>query len=169
MIDGADLSDTVKQDASIVFRRLGEAEAALHNLALEKVHFHEVGAVDSICDIVASCLALSLLGIDRIYISAVNVGSRTVRTEHGTLPIPAPATARLLYGRHVYSRGLAAELTTPRGAALLFLATSFGPLPAMKITSSGYGAGDHDFAEHANVLRAIIGECAQGENSAQAR
>ena len=89
MIDGADLSDTVKQDASIVFRRLGEAEAALHNLALEKVHFHEVGAVDSICDIVASCLALSLLGIDRIYISAVNVGSRTVRTEHGTLPIPA--------------------------------------------------------------------------------
>ena len=167
MIERADLPDLVKQDASIVFRRLGETEAAIHNLPLEKVHFHEVGAVDSICDIVAACLAISLLGIDRIYSSPLNVGSGTVQTEHGLLPIPAPATARLLCGRPVYSRGPAAELTTPTGAALVSaLVTSFGPLPAMKITSSGYGAGDLDFSEHANVLRAIIGEGAPQADAA---
>jgi len=159
MIDQADLPDLVKEDASKVFRCLGEAEAAVHNVPIEKVHFHEVGAVDSICDIVAACLALALLGVDRVYSSAVNVGSGTVETEHGLLAVPAPATARLLLGRPVYSRGPAVELTTPTGAALACtLARSFGPMPAMKIISSGYGAGDMDFPGHANVLRAIIGE-----------
>ncbi len=159
MIEQAALPDLVKEDASRVFRRLGEAEAAVHNVPLEKVHFHEVGAVDSICDIVGSCLALALLKIDRVYVSPLNVGSGTVETEHGILPVPAPATARLLQGWTVYSRGPAAELTTPTGAALACsLAARLRPLPAMKITASGYGAGDWDFTEHANVLRAIIGE-----------
>ncbi|HTX36894.1 MAG TPA: LarC family nickel insertion protein [Bryobacteraceae bacterium] len=159
MIERADLPDLAKEDASRVFRVLGEAEAAVHQVPVEKVHFHEVGAVDSICDIVGACLALVLLGIDRVFSSPLNVGSGTVETEHGLLPVPAPATARLLYGRPVYCRGPAVELTTPTGAALACtLATSFGPSPAMKITASGYGAGDRDFPEHANVLRALIGE-----------
>ncbi len=173
MIEQAALPDLVKEDAPGVFSRLGDAEAAVRNVPLEKVHFHEVGAVDSICDIVGSCLALALLGIDRVYSSPVNVGSGTVETEHGILPVPAPATARLLPGWAVYSRGPAAELTTPTGAALACsLAASFGPLPAMRITASGYGAGDRDFPEHANVLRAIIREAtldAQSESALGSR
>src|SRR5208283_5323389 len=106
------------QNASAVFTRLGEAEAQVHGMPIEKVHFHEVGAADSIADIVGACLALDLLGIDEVYTSAINVGSGTVKTEHGILPVPAPATAALLVGRPVYSRGPAVELTMPTGAAL---------------------------------------------------
>jgi uncharacterized protein (TIGR00299 family) protein len=159
MIDGADLPPAVRERASAVFLRLGEAEATVHNVPVENIHFHEVGAVDSICDIVSSCLALELLGIDRVYSSPVNIGAGTVRTEHGILPVPAPATARLLYGKPVYSRGPAVELTTPTGAALAStIAVSFGSIPPMTIAAIGYGAGDRDFPEHANVLRVILGE-----------
>jgi uncharacterized protein (TIGR00299 family) protein len=123
------------------------------------VHFHEVGAVDSICDVVGACVALDLLQIDEVLCSAVNTGSGVTTTEHGVLPVPTPATALLLKDKPVYARGPALELTTPTGAAIASaLASGFGPMPAMKIASIGYGAGDKDFTEHANVLRVIIGE-----------
>jgi len=166
MIHGADLSEKVKQNAERVFRVLAEAEAAVHGVNIEKVHFHEVGAVDSICDIVGACVALELLGIDKIYCSPINVGSGTVYTEHGVLPVPAPATARLLRDRPIYSSGPAMELTTPTGAAFVTaLAEGFGALPAMRIRSIGYGAGDRDFATQANVVRVMVGEASGAAES----
>src|SRR5580658_3837730 len=159
MIDAAPLGARSKRNASAVFEKLGQAEAKVHGVPIEKVHFHEVGAADSIADIVGACVALDLMGVEEVHISAINVGSGTVETEHGTLPVPAPATAALLAGMPVYARGPAMELTTPTGAALAAtLASSFGPLPAMRIASIGHGAGDRDFPQHANVLRALIGE-----------
>ena len=159
MIDAADLPPAVKAKSEKAFRLLGEAEAAVHGVDIEEVHFHEVGAVDSICDIVGICLAFELLAVERIYCSAINVGSGTVKTEHGILPVPAPATARLLEGKPIYSRGPALELTTPTGAAVVAaLATDFGALPPMRISAQGYGAGDHDFADHANVVRVLVGK-----------
>ena len=159
MIDAASLPDAVKKNASAVFQRLGEAESSVHDQPIEKVHFHEVGAVDSIADIVGACLAFHLLGVDRIACSPVNVGSGTVNTEHGVLPVPAPATAKLLRDKPIYARGPAVELTTPTGAAVVTtLAEKFGAMPPMRIAKIGYGAGDKDFTEHANVLRVMIGE-----------
>jgi uncharacterized protein (TIGR00299 family) protein len=159
MIEKAGLAPRAKVKSIEVFTRLGEAEASVHGVELRKVHFHEVGAADSIADIVGACVALELLGIDEVHVSAVNVGSGTVQTEHGLLPVPAPATARLLAGKPVYAKGPEVELTTPTGAAIAAaLAASFGPMPAMRIAALGYGAGDRDFPHHANVLRAVIGE-----------
>jgi uncharacterized protein (TIGR00299 family) protein len=159
LIDRGRFSGRAKENASAVFRRLGEAEAQVHGVPVEKVHFHEVGAVDSIADIAGACIALDLLGIEEIHASAINVGGGTVKTEHGVLPVPAPATALLLVGKPVYARGPEVELTTPTGAALAAtLATSFGPLPAMRLSSIGHGAGDRDFKEQPNVLRALIGD-----------
>jgi len=159
MIDKSPLTDRAKQNASNVFRRLGEAEARVHGVPVEKVHFHEVGAVDSIADIVGACVALDLLGIGEIHTSAINVGSGTVNTEHGMLPVPAPATAALLEGKPIYARGPAVELTTPTGAALVAtLSAHFGALPAMSILSIGYGAGDRDFKDQPNVLRVLVGD-----------
>lgn len=159
MIARAPLSPRSQAAASAVFLRLGEAEAGVHGVPVEKVHFHEVGAVDSIADIVGACVALDLLDVSEVHSSAINVGSGTVQTEHGLLPVPAPATASLLAGKPIYSRGPEVELTTPTGAALaVTLASSFGPLPAMRISSIGHGAGDRDFKQHANVLRVLIGD-----------
>jgi uncharacterized protein (TIGR00299 family) protein len=159
MIDGSKLPNAVKQTSARVFQRLGEAEAKVHGVPIEKVHFHEVGAADSICDIAGACLGFHLLGIDEIYASAINVGNGTVKTEHGILPVPTPATAELLQGKPIYARGPAMELTTPTGAAIAAtLAREFGALPAMKLLASGYGAGDRDFPDNANVLRVLIGE-----------
>ena len=159
MIHAAELPLRAKENSERVFQALAKAEAAAHGVPIEKVHFHEVGAVDSICDVVGACLALELLAVDKLYCSSINVGSGTVNTEHGVLPVPAPATARLLEGRPVYSRGPAMELTTPTGAAFVSaLAESFGAMPAMTIRSSGYGAGDNDFREHANVVRVLVGD-----------
>ncbi len=159
LIGRAPIADRAKNNAFAVFQRLGEAEARVHGVSIEKIHFHEVGASDSIADIVGACVALDLLGIEQVYSSAINVGSGTVNTEHGVLPVPAPATAALLQGKPIYARGPELELTTPTGAALaVTLAASFGPVPAMNIASIGYGAGDHDFKEHANVLRVLVGE-----------
>jgi pyridinium-3,5-bisthiocarboxylic acid mononucleotide nickel chelatase len=159
MIEKAPLSERAKQNASDVFRRLGDAEARVHGVPVEKVHFHEVGAVDSIADIVGACVALDLLDIGEIHTSAINVGSGTVNTEHGMLPVPAPATAKLLEGRPIYARGPAVELTTPTGAALAAtLSAHFGALPAMSIAAIGYGAGDRDFKDQPNVLRVLVGE-----------
>ena len=159
MIDRAPLSSRAKLTASSVFQRLGEAEAQVHGVPLQKVHFHEVGAVDSIADIVGASIALDLLDVDQVHVSPVNVGSGTVNTEHGVLPVPAPATANLLKGKPVYARGPEIELTTPTGAALaVTLGQSFGPLPPMRIENIGHGAGDRDFPMQANVLRVLLGE-----------
>jgi pyridinium-3,5-bisthiocarboxylic acid mononucleotide nickel chelatase len=166
LIAKSGISERAKQNASAVFQRLGEAEAKVHNIAIERVHFHEVGAVDSICDIVGACIGLDLLDVGAVYCSAVNVGSGTVKTEHGVLPVPAPATTELLTGKPIYARGPALELTTPTGAAIAAtLAREFGALPPMNVVASGYGAGDRDFPEHANVLRALIGETSGAEES----
>jgi uncharacterized protein (TIGR00299 family) protein len=155
-----------KQNAAAVFQRLGEAEAKVHDIPLDNVHFHEVGAVDSICDIVGACVGLDLLDVGAVYSSAVNVGSGTVRTEHGVLPVPAPATSELLTGKPIYARGPSLELTTPTGAAIAAtLAAEFGALPPMRVIASGYGAGDYDFPEHANVLRVLIGETSGAKES----
>jgi uncharacterized protein (TIGR00299 family) protein len=161
LIEYSSISLRAKSGACAVFRRLGEAEAQVHGVPLERVHFHEVGAADSIADIAGACIALDLLGIDELHVSPVNTGSGTVKTEHGILPVPAPATAILLQGKPIYARGPQVELTTPTGAALaVTLASRFGSLPAMNISSVGYGAGDRDFTKHPNVLRAIVGESA---------
>ncbi len=166
IIGRANLTARARQNASTVFQRLGEAEASVHGVPIEKVHFHEVGAIDSIADIVGACVALDLLDVDEVHASAINVGSGTAKMEHGVLPIPAPATAALLKGKPIYSRGPEVELTTPTGAAIVAaLAKSAGRIPAMHIASIGYGAGDHDFKEQPNVLRALIGESARAEES----
>ena len=166
MIEAGAMSDRARRNAIAVFQRLGEAEATVHAVSIEKVHFHEVGAADSIADIVGACVALDSLNVDSIACSAINVGSGTCSTEHGILPVPAPATARLLEGVPVYSRGPAVELTTPTGAAVVVtLASRFGALSPMKILRTGYGAGDKEFQEHANVLRATIGETAGAEEA----
>jgi hypothetical protein len=159
MISSAALPERAKHNAASVFQRLAEVESRIHQEPVERLHFHEVGAVDSISDIVGACLGFELLGVDEIYCSALNLGSGTVASAHGVLPVPAPATAALLEGKPVYSRGPAVELTTPTGAAVAAtLARSFGPLPPLRIAAIGYGAGDRDFPEHANVLRVIVGE-----------
>jgi hypothetical protein len=159
IIDRATISARAKKNAAEVFHRLAEAESSVHGVSIEKVHFHEVGAADSIADIVGACVAFDLLNVDDVHSSPINVGSGTVMTEHGVLPIPAPATANLLAGKPIYARGPAMELTTPTGAALAAtLSSAFGVLPPMRISSVGHGAGDRDFKESPNVLRVLIGE-----------
>src|SRR5262245_43914962 len=130
LITGATLTERAKNNAIAIFRKLGEAEATVHGTSIEKVHFHEVGAADSISDIVGAAVALDLLGVEDVVCSAVNTGSGTVNTEHGLLPVPAPATARLLHGVPVYARGPALELTTPTGAAIAAtLSRAYGSIP----------------------------------------
>jgi pyridinium-3,5-bisthiocarboxylic acid mononucleotide nickel chelatase len=159
MIQDAALPERARENAAAVFERLAEAEAGVHQVAVEQVHFHEVGAVDSIADIVGACVAFELLGVTAIVCSPLNVGSGLTETAHGILPVPAPATAVLLEGKPIYAEGPAVELTTPTGAALaVTLARDFGVLPPMRIRHTGYGAGSHDFAGRANVLRVILGE-----------
>lgn len=159
IISAGELSAKARDNALAVFRRLGEAEATSHGVPIEKVHFHEVGAVDSICDIAGACVALDSLGVEEIYCSRINVGSGTVETEHGTLPVPTPATATLLTGKPIYAAGPQTELTTPTGAALMTtLAAGFGALPAVRMLAQGFGAGDKDFPMQANVLRVLVGE-----------
>jgi len=159
MIEKAALPARAKTNAAAVFQRLAEAEAAVHQIPADQVHFHEVGAADSIADIVAACLGFELLGVTEIVSSPLNVGSGTAHTAHGVLPVPAPATAALLEGQPIYADGPAVELTTPTGAALaVTLARGFGGLPPLKIVATGYGAGGWDFPNRANVLRVILGE-----------
>ena len=153
------LSGAGKARAVHLFERLAEAEAAVHDMPVEKVHLHEVGAIDSIVDIVGAVYALEEVGATRITSSPLNVGGGTVTCAHGVLPVPAPATARLLQGVPVYSGAVQAELVTPTGALLITdYASAFGTMPPMRIDATGYGAGDRDFPGHPNVLRAFIGE-----------
>ena len=165
LLHGAALPEQVRRQSLAVFSRLAEAEAALHGCAPEQVHFHELGACDTIADIVGCCIALQRLGIEELHCSALNLGSGTVQTEHGLLPVPAPATAALLKGVPVYSSGIPHELVTPTGAALVAtLSKRFGPIPPLKIEAIGYGAGSKDLAAVANVLRVILGETTGAES-----
>jgi uncharacterized protein (TIGR00299 family) protein len=159
MLDASALPESAKALAVHVFEVLGAAEAQVHGVPVEKVHFHEVGAVDSICDIAGACLGLELLGIDSVHCSPINTGSGTVEADHGVMPVPTPATALLLNGKPAYARGPETELTTPTGAALMSaLSTGFGALPPMKVAAQGFGAGTKDFPQMANVVRVLIGE-----------
>jgi pyridinium-3,5-bisthiocarboxylic acid mononucleotide nickel chelatase len=157
-IERSALTREGKDRAVHLFERLGEAEAAIHAMPLDTIHLHEVGAIDSIIDIVGAVHGMNWLGADRVVASPLNVGSGTVECAHGTFPVPAPATARLLQGVPVYSGAVAAELVTPTGALLVTeYAESFGVLPQMRLESMGYGAGNRDFTGHPNVLRIIVG------------
>ena len=159
MVDGSSLSETAKKRSKQLFRRLAQTEAEIHQMPVEKVHLHEVGAVDSIIDIAGAVFGIERLGVDRIVVSPLNVGSGTVTCEHGVMPVPAPATARLIEGVPVYSSGPAVELLTPTGALILTdYADAFGTMPPMTIRQSGYGAGDREFPEHPNLLRVLIGD-----------
>jgi len=164
MIDAASLSPRAAENAAKIFRRLGEAEAKVHDVPIEKVHFHEVGAVDSIVDIVGAAIGFDLLGIEQFACSAMDVGGGRVQTEHGLLPVPAPATAELLCGAPTFSSGIQKELVTPTGAAIATtLASSYGRIPPMRVSAIGYGAGSAELAEQPNVLRLLIGESLAGE------
>jgi uncharacterized protein (TIGR00299 family) protein len=168
IISTSELKESVKERAIRIFRRLGEVEAAIHNVPVEKVHFHEVGAWDSIADIVGACIGFDLLGIEKIHCSALNLGSGTVKAAHGVMPVPAPATAALVAEVPTYSEGPAAELTTPTGAAIVTtLAEGFGAMPAMRISATGYGAGDKDFPGRPNLLRVLIGETTSATESTE--
>jgi uncharacterized protein (TIGR00299 family) protein len=158
-IEGAHLAPRVAARATRIFERLAEAEAKVHNIEVEKIHFHEVGAVDSIVDIVGSAIGFELLGIDEFACSRFDVGGGQVNTAHGVLPVPAPATAELLRGAPTYSSGVALELVTPTGAAIATtLATRYEEIPPMTLRTIGYGAGSADFKEKANVMRLLIGD-----------
>lgn len=159
IIEKSGLKPEVKEIALKVFRVIADAEAEAHGVPVEKVHFHEVGAVDSIVDVVGSAVGFVEMGIREVYSSAVNVGSGTVKSGHGILPVPAPATAHILRGVLTYADGPQMELTTPTGAAILkAMAKSFGTQPAMNVTAVGMGAGSHDFPNRPNVLRLFLGD-----------
>jgi len=159
IIEGSRLEESIKRRASEIFRRLAEAEARVHNVPVERVHFHEVGAVDAIVDVVGACIGFELLGVERFAASALHVGSGTVEMEHGRFPVPPPAVAELLRGAPVYSTEVRGELVTPTGAAIVAtLCESFGPLPVMRVEASGYGAGTREYEKFPNVLRVIVGE-----------
>jgi uncharacterized protein (TIGR00299 family) protein len=159
LIDGSSLSGAGKDRAKQLFSRLGEAEAAIHGTPLDRVHLHEVGALDSIIDIVGAVHALEMLKVDRFVSSPLNVGSGSVRSAHGTYPVPAPATAWLLRDAPIYAGPQQAELVTPTGALLVTgYAAAFGPVPPMRLKRVGYGAGSRDFHDSPNVLRVLIGE-----------
>jgi pyridinium-3,5-bisthiocarboxylic acid mononucleotide nickel chelatase len=159
IINRSKLSKPVKALSKKIFRALGEAEAKVHGISINKVHFHEIGAVDTIVDIVGSAIGLSYFGIEEVYCSPINTGEGWAKTAHGRLPIPAPAAAELLKGIPIFSSGVKKELTTPTGAAIIkTIAKSFGPLPKIKATAIGTGAGSYKFKEHPNLLRIFIGE-----------
>ncbi len=158
MIDRSNLEDRPKDLAKRIFRHLGEAEAKVHGTTLEKVHFHEVGAIDSIADIVGTAIACHLLDIEEFACSPVPTGQGKIIIAHGEVSVPAPATAELLRGVPLAPSAVKVELTTPTGAAIVAtMVSQFGPLPAMSIDAIGYGAGDRDLEEQANLLRILIG------------
>lgn len=159
MITESPLESAIQQSALAMFRRLGEVEAMLHNEPLENVYFHEVGAVDSLVDVVGAAIGLQALGIESALASPINVGSGTVRTAHGILPVPAPATLELLKGCPIYAGPTRMEMTTPTGAVIVTtVAKRFGSLPMIRVERVGYGAGNRNLPGAPNLLRLMIGE-----------
>jgi hypothetical protein len=162
ILNNSQLAPSVRERAAAIFQRLGEAEAQVHDVPLDKIHFHEVGAVDAIVDIVGACIGFHALGIEKFACSPLNVGGGTAKMAHGTLPVPAPATANLLQRKPTYSNGVQRELVTPTGAAIVAtLCELFGPQPSMSVSAIGYGAGTADLEGQPNVLRIMIGEAAE--------
>jgi pyridinium-3,5-bisthiocarboxylic acid mononucleotide nickel chelatase len=162
ILKDSQLAPQVRERAAAIFQKLGEAEAHVHDVPLERIHFHEVGAVDAIVDIVGACIGFHELGIEKFACSPLNVGGGTAKMAHGVLPVPAPATANLLQGMPTYSNGVQRELVTPTGAAIVAtLCDSFGPQPPMSVSAIGYGAGTAELEGQPNVLRLMIGEAAE--------
>jgi pyridinium-3,5-bisthiocarboxylic acid mononucleotide nickel chelatase len=161
IIDDSQLNTAVKDRASRVFSLLAEAESEVHNVPVERIHFHEVGALDAIIDVVGACIGFELLGVERFVCSALHVGSGTVEIAHGRFPVPPPAVVSLLRGAPIYSTEVKGELVTPTGAAIITAVTQeFGPLPPMVVSSIGYGAGSREYKDFPNALRVIVGETA---------
>jgi len=159
LIQRAQISAQAKSTAIAIFEKLGAAESKIHNIPIDQIHFHEVGAADALVDIICAAVGAEALAVDEFISSPLNVGGGTVTCAHGTFPVPAPATVELLKGIPVYSSGIQAELVTPTGAAIVAtLATRFSHFPEMKIENTGYGAGTYAFPGHANVLRITVGE-----------
>lgn len=159
MIEAAGFDEEVKEMALRIFKKIGEAEGLIHGISLEKVHFHEVGAVDSITDIIGAAILIHQLEISQIKSSPIPVGTGKIHIDHGIYPVPAPATLEILKGVPIEQSNIRFELTTPTGAAIVaVLAEEFCTIPPMKVTSIGYGAGTKTFPNHPNVLRVIIGE-----------
>jgi uncharacterized protein (TIGR00299 family) protein len=166
IIEKAAISGTAKATAIRIFEALGEAEAEIHNTSIEQVHFHEVGAVDALVDIVCAAVGAESLAVEQWICSPLNVGGGTVKCAHGTLPVPAPATLKLLRDAPVYSSGPQVELVTPTGAAIVkTLSSRFASFPAMKVERAGYGAGTREFPEHPNLLRLTMGEAEKAEGA----
>lgn len=158
LMEHLSLPRAVRDDALAVYRRIAEAESKVHGTTVDQIHFHEVGTLDALADVVGVCLLMHLLAPEKVYASSVHVGSGQVRCAHGVLPVPAPATALLLAGVPIYGGAIQGELCTPTGAALLtHFVTKFGELPAMRLLKSGYGMGTKDFPA-ANCVRAMLGE-----------
>ena len=167
IIEKSAISSTAKATAIRIFETLGEAEAEVHNTSVERVHFHEIGAVDALVDIVCAAVGAESLAVEEWVCSPLNVGGGTVKCAHGTLPVPAPATLRLLRDAPVYSSGPQVELVTPTGAAIVkALSSRFAAFPAMKMEKAGYGAGTREFSEHPNLLRLTIGEAGLADSAA---
>ena len=163
IIGRARISETARATALRIFQALGGAEAKIHNKDIESIHFHEVGAVDAIVDIVCAAVGAEALGVDEWHCSEMNVGSGTVECAHGTLPVPAPATLELLKGVPTYSGTIKKEMVTPTGAAIVrALVKEFGAMPTITIESCGYGAGARNFESAPNVLRIAVGERVEG-------
>ena len=159
IIDAADLTDGVKERSKVIFRRLAEAEAEVHGVDIQKVHFHEVGAIDAIVDVVGACIGFEMLGVERFVCSNIHVGSGFVAMAHGKYPVPPPAVANLLEGVPAYSTEISGELITPTGAAIITtLCSEYGPIPEMVIERSGYGAGTREYDGFPNVLRMMVGD-----------
>ena len=159
IIESAPLSETVRTRATRIFTRLGEAEARIHHVPIEHIHFHEVGALDAIIDVVGACIAFELLDVDRFVSSPLHVGSGIIEMAHGRYPVPPPAVVELLKGAPVYSTHITGELVTPTGAAIIStVCDEYGTLPPMRLAASGYGAGTRQYQDFPNVLRVLIGE-----------
>ncbi|HTX43625.1 MAG TPA: nickel pincer cofactor biosynthesis protein LarC [Methanocella sp.] len=162
IIGDSRLPEDIKATSGHIFARLARAESKIHGVPVEEVHFHEVGALDTIADVVGAAMCYRASGAGALYASPLNVGGGLVRTSHGVLPVPAPATLELLSGAPVYATGTEAELVTPTGAAVLSeLCTGYGPMPPMRIEKTGYGAGSKDLGTP-NLLRAVLGEIHEG-------
>lgn len=159
ILERGDLPGPVRAASEATFRLIAEAEAEVHGTTVDHIHFHEVGAIDSIVDVIGGQMALYLMGVERVVASPLNLGSGTVKCDHGIMPVPAPATAKLVRDMPVYGSAVPHELVTPTGAALIkIMAHGYGPLPAMRIAREGYGSGTRDLADRANVLRVFVGD-----------